>query len=196
VAGTRAPEFPGESQGDAGGAASRGPIRAQRLDGPGFAAAREELALLLVDAVDSGASVGFLPPFGLADAARYWDGLKSPVERGEEQVFGVRGEDGTLDGCVVLALASMPNQTHRADVKKLLVHRRARRRGLGRALMEAVESEARRLGRTTLVLDTLAGHPSERFYRELGWTEVGRIDRYARVPGGGVEPTVVFARWL
>ena len=168
----------------------------ERLDGPEFAAAREGLALLLVDAVDSGASVGFLPPVADADAARYWSGLQAAVERGEERVFGVRGEDGTLDGCVVLALAPFPNQTHRADVKKLLVHRRARRRGLGRALMEAVEAEARRLGRTTLVLDTLADHPSERFYRELGWTEVGRIDRYARVPGGGIEPTVVFAKWL
>ena len=79
---------------------------------------------------------------------------------------------------------------------ELLVHRRARRRGVGRALMVAIEGDARRLGRTTLVLDTLAGHPSETFYRELGWTEVGRIDRYAEVPGGRFEPTVVFARWL
>jgi GNAT superfamily N-acetyltransferase len=168
----------------------------QRLDGPGFAAALEGLAALLVDAVDSGASVGFLPPLGVAEARSYWEREQPAVERGEALMFLVRSGDGAVEGCVMLTLASFPNQTHRAEVKKLLVHRRVRRRGLGRALMEAVEVEARRLGRTTLVLDTLADHPSERFYRELGWTEVGRIDRYAEVPGGRFEPTVVFAKWL
>ena len=168
----------------------------EQLDGPGFVAVLDGLAALLVDAVDSGASVGFLPPFDAAGARRYWAGEQGAVERGETRLFVVRGDGGTIDGCVMLVLAPMPNGRHRAEVKKLLVHRRARRQGVGRALMEAVEVEARRLGRTTLVLDTLAGHPSETFYRELGWTEVGRIDRYAEVPGGRFEPTVVFARWL
>ena len=173
-----------------------GPRAPEQLDGPGFAAALDGLAALLLDAVESGASVGFLLPFGLAEARRFWAGQLPAVERGEDRAFVVRGENGALEGCVILALAPMPNGRHRAEVKKLLVHRRARRQGVGRALMEAVEVEARRLGRTTLVLDTLAGHPSETFYRELGWTEVGRIDRYAEVPGGRFEPTVVFARWL
>jgi len=173
-----------------------GPPRPEPLDGTGFTAALDGLAALLVDAVESGASVGFLPPFGAAEARRYWAGEQPAVERGEERALVVRGTDGSIVGCVMLALAPMPNGRHRAEVKKLLVHRRARRKGVGRALMVAVEAEARRLGRTTLVLDTLAGHPSERFYRELGWTEVGRIDRYAEVRGGRFEPTVVFARWL
>jgi GNAT superfamily N-acetyltransferase len=173
-----------------------GPRAPEQLDGPGLAAALDGLAELLVDAVEAGASVGFLPPFGTAEARRFWAGQQPAVERGAERAFVIRGANGAIDGCVMLDLAPMPNGRHRAEVKKLLVHRRARRQGLGRALMEAVEVEARRLGRTTLVLDTLAGHPSETFYRELGWTEVGRIDRYAEVPGGRFEPTVVFARWL
>ena len=168
----------------------------EQLDGPGFAAALDGLADLLVDAVEAGASVGFLPPLATAEARRFWSGQLPAVERGAERAFVIRGPGGSIDGCVMLDLAPMPNGRHRAEVKKLLVHRRARRQGLGRALMEAIDAEARRLGRTTLVLDTLAGHPSESFYRELGWTEVGRIDRYAEVPGGRFEPTVVFARWL
>ena len=173
-----------------------GPGAPEQLDGAGFAAVLEGLAELLVDAVESGASVGFLAPFGLAEARAFWAGQQPAVERGAERAFVVRGTNGSIDGCVLLDLAPMPNGRHRAEVKKLLVHRRARRRGVGRALMVAIEGDARRLGRTTLVLDTLAGHPSETFYRELGWTEVGRIDRYAEVPGGRFEPTVVFARWL
>jgi acetyltransferase len=173
-----------------------GPRVPEQLDGPGFAAALDGLAELLVDAVDSGASVGFLPPLGVTEARRFWTAQLPAVERGSERAFVVRGEGGAIDGCVMLDLAPLPNGRHRAEVKKLLVHRQGRRRGVGRSLMAAIEAEARGLGRTTLVLDTLAGHPSEAFYRELGWTEVGRIDRYAEVPGGRFEPTVVFAKWL
>lgn len=137
----------------------------------------EELTALgeiLVDAVDSGASVGFLAPLPEEEAARYWRGVGDDV-----LVWGAWLE-GRLEGVVQLHLAQKQNGLHRAEIAKLLVHRRARRRGLGRALMLAAQDEARRLGRTTLVLDTRAGDPSEALYQSLGWERVGEIPCYAR----------------
>lgn len=166
------------------------------MDEAGVRAWREPLLLLLQDSVDSGASVGFLPPLSREAGLAFWDEVAASVGRGERLVWGVRAGDGGVDGTVQLVLAEKENARHRAEVSKLLVHTRVRRRGLGRALMRAVEDEARRLGRTTLVLDTLAGSEAEPLYRSLGWTVIGTIDRYARVGDGSLQPTVVYARWL
>ena len=157
----------------------------------------DHLADILVDVVHGGASVSFMLPFTRDDALAYWRRILAEVEAGDTVLLGAGGTADGLDGTVQLRLATPPNQPHRADVAKLLVHRRARRGGLGRALMAAVEAEARRRGRTLLVLDTLAGSEAEPLYQSAGWTAAGAIPRYALLPEGG-EPqaTVVFWKRL
>lgn len=145
------------------------------------------LAELLIDAVDSGASVGFLAPLSLETAQDYWQALA------EECLVWGAWQDGRLEGTVQLQLATKENALHRAEIAKLLVHRRARRQGLGRALMQAAQAEAQRLGRTTLVLDTRAGDPSEALYQALGWTKAGEIPGYALGSGDrGREATAIY----
>ena len=154
-----------------------------------------ELSDLLIDAVEDGASVGFLLPLTPEEAASWWSTILAEVDSGRLTVLVAR-EDGEIVGTVQLRLASMPNQRHRADVAKLLVRRAWRRRGTARALMASVESLARELGRSLLVLDTMAGSAAENLYRSLGWTEVGSIPDYAAWPDGKLGPTVIFYRRL
>jgi ribosomal protein S18 acetylase RimI-like enzyme len=161
--------------------------------GPEAARARQrELADILVDCVDGGASVGFLPPLAPAEAARYWSSVADAIADGSRVLLvgGPRG--GPATGTVQLDLCTRANGLHRAEVVRLLVHRAARRQGLGRALMEAIEAEARRRGRTTLVLDTREGDPSERLYRSLGWQRAGVIPRYARSADGALHGTAYY----
>ncbi|MBL8055078.1 MAG: GNAT family N-acetyltransferase [Anaerolineales bacterium] len=150
---------------------------------------------LLIDAVAAGASVGYLPPLAPAEALAYWRSVQAARAAGERLVWAAwSGAD--LAGSVQLDLVQRPNGWHRAEVMKLLVHRRFRRRGLGRALMLAAEAAARALGRTTLVLDTLLGEPSEQLYAGLGWQKAGVIPQYARVADGSLQPTVVYYKLL
>ena len=152
----------------------------------------DHLADILVDVVHGGASVSFMLPFTRDDALAYWRRVLGEVEAGDMLLLGALAS-GRLDGTVQLRLATPPNQPHRADIAKLLVHRRARRLGLGEALMAAVESEARRRGRTLLVLDTLVGGDAERLYRRAGWTLAGTIPDSALMPEGGApRATAVF----
>ena len=162
------------------------------------AAPRERAALvaLLRDVVDAGASVGFLPPLGADEAGRYWDGVFAAVGEGGRGLWVARAPAGEIAGSVQLDLEKRPNGSHRAEVMKLMVHPRARRRGIGRALMLAAEEEARRQGRTTLVLDTRRGDHSEPLYLSLGWTLAGVIPRYARSANGGVDPSAFYYRLL
>jgi ribosomal protein S18 acetylase RimI-like enzyme len=154
------------------------------------------LAELLVDVVGDGASVNFMLPFGHDDALRFWRSVLDRVEAGEIRLLAAF-RDGALDGTVQLQLASQPNQPHRADVAKLLVHTRARRLAVARNLMLALEEIARRHGRALLTLDTLAGTPAERLYRSLGYTVVGQIPGYALLPGGGEPlPTSIIYKQL
>jgi ribosomal protein S18 acetylase RimI-like enzyme len=154
------------------------------------------LAELLVDVVCDGASVNFMLPFGHDDALRFWRSVLDRVETGEIRLLAAF-RDGALDGTVQLQLAPQPNQPHRADVAKLLVHTRARRLGIARSLMLALEETARRHGRTLLTLDTLAGTPAERLYRSLGYTVIGQIPGYALLPGGGEPlPTSIIYKQL
>lgn len=138
-----------------------------------------DLAELLVDAVDGGASVHFVRPFGLADALEFWRGELT----GDRVVVLAVSADG-VDGCVQLVLAPQPNQAFRADVSKMLVHRRARRRGLGAALLAAVEEQALSRGRTLLTLDTQAGSAGERLYVRGGWTKIGEVPAFATSADG------------
>lgn len=154
----------------------------------------DDLSKILVDCVAGGASVSFMLPFGPDDARRYWHGITADVARGDRALFGAT-VDGRLVGTVQLGLAVPPNQTHRADIAKLLVHRSARGRGIGRALMLAVEADARARGRTLLTMDT-ASSAAERLYLGLGYVRVGVIPGYARLPDGPLCDTVMFYKQL
>ena len=156
----------------------------------------DDLAAILVDAVEGGASVSFMLPFTLDEARAFWCRVAERAQAGEVVTVGAF-TDHRLDGTVQLITATPPNQPHRAEIAKLLVHRRARGRGLGRALMLAAEAAALSRGRTLLTLDTLTGSPAERLYLALGYTRAGTIPGYALLPEGG-EPraTVVFYKRL
>ena len=159
-------------------------------------AAEPGLVALLADAVDSGASVGFLPPLLPATASAYWRAVCAEVEAGSRVLLAARDDDGTLVGSAQLELAQRENGRHRAEVAKVMVLRSARRQGIGRSLMLAAEDHARRRGRSTLVLDTRAGDPSERLYASVGWRRVGEIPRYAQSAGGVLHATALYYKLL
>jgi GNAT superfamily N-acetyltransferase len=150
-----------------------------------------QLAEVLVDCVAGGGSVSFMPPFEHEDAKAFFTKIAGEVARGETALLVAR-VNGCIVGTVQLGLALPPNQPHRADVRKLLVHRSARGRGIGMALMTAAEDAARERGRTLLVLDTALGGAAERIYTRAGWTRVGVIPNYALFPDGSPCDTVYF----
>lgn len=144
---------------------------------------RDALIDLLVDAVEGGASVNFVWPMTREKSASWWSGALQSHARGERVIL-VAEEGESLLGSVQLIFAGQENQAHRADIGKLLVHRSARRNGLGTALMQAAEAEAVRHGRTLLTLDTEAGSSGDRLYERLGWTRFGVIPGYAMTADG------------
>ncbi len=154
-------------------------------------AERDALVDLLVDAVEGGAGVNFVWPMTRQKAERWWDGALASHARGERLIFAAEAA-GYLDGSVQLILAPQENQTFRADIAKLLVHRRARRQGLGAALMRAAEAEARRIGRTLLTLDTETGSAAERLYARIGWIKFGEVPGYAAHADSGAPGTCSF----
>ena len=155
----------------------------------------EGLADVLVDCVEGGASVSFMQPMTREKAIGFWRRVAGGVARGERALLVAEDARGVC-GTVQLILDLPENQPHRADVAKMLVHRRARRQGLGEALMRAAESTALECGRTLLVLDTVTGADGERLYARLGWRRVGAVPRYALMPGGGYCSTTFFYRDL
>jgi ribosomal protein S18 acetylase RimI-like enzyme len=152
-------------------------------------------AVLLQDAVDSGASVGFVPPLGDEEARAYWAGVRSAVTTGNRVLLAAVEQGGVL-GAVQLDFPAKPNAGHRAEVMKLMVHRGARRRGIGRALMLALEDAARRARRSLLVLDTRVGDSAEQLYLGLGYLRAGVIPRYALSAAGTLDATVYMYREL
>lgn len=154
-------------------------------------AAIPDLSEILSDCVNGGASVGFMQPYGAEDAAGYWNDIADQVEKGGI-ILAVAEVEGRVVGTVQVGLASKPNQPHRGDLMKLLVHRSARGLGLSRKLMAAVEAEAARRGRTLLVLDTATGSEAESIYPRFGWERVGVIPEYAMWPQGGFCGTTLF----
>ncbi len=154
-----------------------------------------ELVGLLQDAVTNGASVGFLPPLSDTDASDYWQSVVLAL-RGPLRMLLIARDQGRLVGTVQLDLAGRANGSHRAEVAKLLVHTDSRRRGIGRALMQALEGIARSIGRTTLVLDTRAGDPSEHLYLHMGYIRAGVIPEYARSADGVRHTTAFFYKLL
>jgi GNAT superfamily N-acetyltransferase len=149
---------------------------------------------VLIDCVEGGASVSFMLPYSRGDAEKYFEKVIASVARGETVLVAAK-LDGRTVGAVQLGLDMPPNQPHRGDIRKLLVHRAARKHGLGAALMERAEQEAKARGRTLLVLDT-AGSEAERLYVRTGWQRVGVVPDYAMWPGGGFCDTTFFWKKL
>lgn len=151
------------------------------------------LAEVLTDCVEGGASVGFMNPLTRDRAVGFWRRVAEGVAAGERALLVAEDAEG-ICGTVQLILQQPENQPHRADLCKMLVHRRARRRGLGAALMRAAESAARDCGKSLLVLDAVTDGDAARLYERLGWVRVGDIPGYALFPGGGLCSTTYFFR--
>ncbi|MFB7511675.1 GNAT family N-acetyltransferase [Streptomyces sp. NPDC056144] len=154
------------------------------------------LAELLVDAVDGGASVGFLAPLEHSEAARWWSGAAEDAEAGVRDVWAATGPDGSLSGVVTLVRTATANGRHRGEIARLLVHRSARGRGLGRTLLSAAEAHAAATGLRLLVLDTQTDSPAERLYRAAGWTPAGTIPEFAADPAGTLRATTLYYKRL
>ena len=155
----------------------------------------QALAEVLIDCVAGGASVSFMHPLPVATALAFWRGLAADIGNGSRALLVAEDANGIF-GTVQVVLGQPENQPHRADIAKMLVHRRARRQGVGAALMRAAEEVARRAGKTLLVLDTFTGDAGERLYQRLGWQFVGTIPDYALHPHGGLGSTSLYYRRL
>lgn len=153
------------------------------------------LSDLLIDCVEGGASVSFMLPLTRERAEAFWRRVAADVAVGARALLVAEDAEG-ICGTVQLVLDTPENQPHRAELVKMLVHHRARRRGLGAALMRAAEAMALDCGRTLLVLDAVTGDAGERLYTRLGWTRVGVIPRYALMPDGTPCATTYFYRDL
>ena len=157
----------------------------------------DQLAEVLHAAVHAGASVSFVLPFSIEEARAFWVSKLSSPKRRCLVARNAARNDGSIVGTVILDLDTTPNQQHRADVAKLLVHPDARRQGIARALMLALEVAARAEGRTLLTLDTRTGDSGEPLYLSLGYTVVGIIPRHARAPDStGLESTTLMYKEL
>jgi GNAT superfamily N-acetyltransferase len=155
----------------------------------------DALAAVLADCVEGGASVSFMQPLSRERALDFWRHVALGVSAGERVVLLAEDALG-ICGTVQVVLAQPENQPHRGDVAKMLVHRRARRQGVGAALMLAAENAARERGKTLLVLDAITGGDAARLYERLGWERVGDIPDYALMPAGGFASTTVYYRRL
>ncbi len=167
------------------------PIEVRRLDGTELRTQLGALAEVLADCVAGGASVSYLAPFSQEDARAAFAGMIAEAEEGRRLILAAFTE-GRLVGTVQVILALPPNQPHRAEIAKLLVHSAARRRGVAEQLMRAAEAEARGEGKTLLVLDAVTGDDAARLYARLGWTTVGVIPNYALYPDGRPCDTTFF----
>jgi GNAT superfamily N-acetyltransferase len=166
-------------------------IRIAQPNGAEAKALIPALAEILIDCVESGASVSFMLPIDRRTAEDFYEAVAEKIANGSTILF-VAFLDGEPVGTVQLSPELKPNQPHRADVQKLLVHRRGRNRGVGQALMAAVEETARSRGRWMLCLDTATGSAAERLYEKLGWQLLGVLPRHAMWPQGGFCDTTFF----
>jgi GNAT superfamily N-acetyltransferase len=170
-------------------------VEVRRLAGAELHEQLDALAAVFADCVAGGASVGYLDPFSPEDARACFAGWAADAEQGRRLILGAFA-DGELVGTVQVVFALPPNQPHRGEVAKMLVHRSARRRGIGQLLLEQAESEARAEGKTLLVLDAVTGDDAERLYARCGWTKVGVIPNYALYPDGRPCATTYFFKAL
>jgi acetyltransferase len=170
-------------------------LSVKRRDAAALLAQRDALIDLLVDAVENGSSVGFVLPLSREEAGGYWDGLVPSITEGSRLIWTALDADG-LVGTVQLELATKKNGLNRAEVQKLLVHTRARRGGVGRALMHALETTALELRRGLLHLDTEAGSGAEDFYRALDYSCIGGLPEYACSPHGDWRANAIYYKTL
>ena len=154
------------------------------------------LSDVLIDCVEGGASVSFMLPMSRAKAEAFWHNTSASVARGERVVLAAEDAGGAIVGTVQVILDQPENQPHRGDIAKMLVHRRARRQGVGAALLAAAERSALGAGKTLLVLDTVTGADGERLYVRQGWQRCGEIPNYALWPDGRPCATTIFFKFL
>jgi GNAT superfamily N-acetyltransferase len=154
------------------------------------------LSDVLIDCVKGGASVSFMLPMSRAKAEAYWDRTSASVERRERLVLAAEDATGAIVGTATVMLDQPENQPHRGDIAKMLVHRRARRQGVGAALLAAAERSAFGAGKTLLVLDTVTGGDGERLYARQGWQRCGEIPNYALWPNGTPCATTIYFKLL
>jgi ribosomal protein S18 acetylase RimI-like enzyme len=151
----------------------------------------DELSELLIQVVEDGASIGFLPPLNSTDSVEYWNNIKSP-----EVVLFVAKINNKIVGSVQLHLCTKQNGGHRAEIAKLMTHPNYRRNGIGRSLMEKAEERSKQEGRTLLVLDTREGDPSNHLYTSIGYIQAGRIPNYAISANGELHATILYYKSL
>lgn len=168
----------------------------RELDGAEALARVDELAEVLRDCVEGGASVGFMLPLAEGRPEAFWRRVAEGVAAGERHLFVAENEASRICGTLSLVVDMPDNQPHRADVSKMLVHRRMRRQGVADRLLRALEVRARELGKTTLVLDTVTGSDASRVYERLGWQKAGDIPDYALMPEGASCSTTYYFRHL
>jgi GNAT superfamily N-acetyltransferase len=166
-------------------------IEIRRLEAAEARERLDALAAVLVDCVEGGASVNYMAPFSHDEAVAAFDAFVSEVEAGRRILLAAFA-GGELAGTVQIVLGVPANQPHRGEITKVLVRRSARKRGIGRLLMEGAEVEAKAAGKTLLVLDTVTDDDAERLYQRLGWTSAGVIPRYALYPDGRLCDTTIF----
>ncbi len=164
----------------------------ERLDVDRYTAAIPELAALLVETVDGGATVNFMAGLSLTEAVDWWRERIDLVADGTVTPIVAVDADGRIVGSTVIVRSRIPNSPHRAEIVKVMVQERARRQGLGRALMAAAEETARADGRWLLILDTVSGSAAEALYRSMGWQEVGVMPDHSYRPDGVLQPTTFF----
>jgi GNAT superfamily N-acetyltransferase len=168
----------------------------RELSGAEAATRIAELAEVLRDCVEGGASVGFMLPLAEGRPEAFWRRVAEGVAAGERHLFVAEDDSGRICGTLSLVTDMPDNQPHRADVSKMLVHRRARRQGMAEELLKALEAKACALGKTTLVLDTVTGSDASRLYERLGWQKAGDVPNYALMPDGAPCSTTYYFKPL
>ncbi len=165
----------------------------RRLGSDEALAAAPALAEILLDCVAGGASVSFMADLTREEAEAFW---RDQAQAGDGRAILVAEDDEGIFGVVQVIPAWQPNQPHRVDIAKLLVHRRGRRRGAAEALMLAAEDTARAMGRSLMTLDAVTDGPAARLYDKIGWSQTGVIPDYALMPDGALTPTTIFYKAL
>ena len=171
-------------------------VSVRRIGANEAVACVDALADVLIDCVEGGASVGYMLPLAREKALGFWRGVAEGVARNERALLIAENRAGEILGTVQLIFAQPDNQPHRADVGKMLVCRKARRRGIAQRLMAAIEDTARDEGRSVLVLDTVTGGAAEGLYEKAGWQRVGVVPKYALMPDGEFCATTIYYRHL
>jgi GNAT superfamily N-acetyltransferase len=171
-------------------------VTMRRVGANEAAACLESLADVLIDCVEGGASVSFMLPIARETALEFWRKVADGVASGDRVLLVAEDGNGQIVGTVQMIIAQPENQPHRADIAKMLVHRKARRKGVGQRLMAEVERAAREETKSVLVLDTVTGGDAERLYERAGWQRVGDVPNYALMPTGEFCGTTVYCKQL